>query len=128
MATVEKMTKTEKYNAIREILVANGADEELVALCDHEVELIAAKAEKAKVRAAEKRAAGDELSAAIESVLTNDPQTAEDILAQLDGEDLTKAKIVARMRGLIERGVAVKGQIEANGRKVMAYSLSTDAE
>ena len=70
----EKMTKTEKYEAIRAILVEAGADEELVALCDHEVELIAAKAEKAKARAAEKKADGDELRATIESLLTDTPQ------------------------------------------------------
>lgn len=124
----EKMTKTEKYEAIRAILVEAGADEELVALCDHEVELIAAKAEKAKARAAEKKADGDELRATIESLLTDTPQTAEELLAQIDGEDLTKAKIVSRMGQLVKLGLASKGQIDSNGRKVMAYTLPIDAE
>ena len=122
MTAETKLTKSMKYGMIREILVNANADPELIDLCDAEIAAIANKAVKAKARAAEKAAEGDELRAAVEAVLTSDPQTAEDILNQIEGEDLTKAKIVARLTQLIKAGKASKAPLTVNGRKVMAYT------
>ena len=127
MAT-EKFTKTMKFEAIREILVNANANPELVDLCDTEIAAIAAKAEKAKIRAAEKRADGDELRAAVEAVLTTEPQTAEQILAQIEGEDLTKAKIVSRIAQLVDMDRASKTHIVVDGRKVMGYTTFVESE
>ena len=77
-----------------------------------------------KERAAEKKAEGDELRAAIKSVLTEDYQSADDILAQLEGEDLSKAKIIARLTQLVNNGDAEKAQAKAeDGKKFMTYRL-----
>jgi hypothetical protein len=124
-----KMTDTNKYEAIKEILVANDADTTLVDFCDTKIAQIAAKAEKAKERAAEKKAIGDELRAVIADLLTEEPQSAEAILDQLEGEDLTVAKIRARLSQLVKVNQASKVEKNIDGKKKVLYTIFTgDAE
>lgn len=122
----KKLTKKDYYGMLKEIVLTSDVDnkEELEAFIDRQVEIIDNKAEKAKERAAEKKAEGDELRAAIKSVLTEDYQSADDILAQLEGEDLSKAKIIARLTQLVNNGDAEKAQAKAeDGKKFMTYRL-----
>lgn len=122
----KKLTKKDYYGMLKEIVLTSNVDnkEELEAFIDRQVEIIDNKAEKAKERAAEKKAEGDELRAAIKSVLTEDYQSADDILAQLEGEDLSKAKIIARLTQLVNNGDAEKAQAKAeDGKKFMTYRL-----
>ena len=122
----KKLTKKDYYGMLKEIVLTSDVDnkEELEAFIDKQVEIIDNKAEKAKERAAEKKAEGDELRAAIKSVLTEDYQSADDILAQLEGEDLSKAKIIARLTQLVNNGDAEKAQAKAeDGKKFMTYRL-----
>ena len=81
----------------------------------------AKKAEKAKERAATKKAEGDELRAVVKSVLTDEFQAIDDIVAQIAGEDVTKAKVTARLTQLVKAEEAVKEQIKVGERKVMGY-------
>ena len=87
---------------------------------------LAAKAAKAKEKAAEKKAAADELQEKVASVLTDELQPAEDIAAQIEGEDITKGKVVNRLSKLIEAGVAVKEAVKVEGSKTkkMCYKLA----
>lgn len=122
----KKLTKKDYYGMLKDIILTSDVDnkEELEAFIDRQVEIIDNKAEKAKERAAEKKAEGDELRAAIKSVLTEDYQSADDILAQLEGEDLSKAKIIARLTQLVNNGDAEKAQAKAeDGKKFMTYRL-----
>lgn len=122
----KKLTKKDYYGMLKEIVLTSDVDnkEELEVFIDRQVEIIDNKAEKAKERAAEKKAEGDELRAAIKSVLTEDYQSADDILAQLEGEDLSKAKIIARLTQLVNNGDAEKAQAKAeDGKKFMTYRL-----
>lgn len=122
----KKLTKKDYYGMLKEIVLTSDVDnkEELEAFIDKQIEIIDNKAEKAKERAAEKKAEGDELRAAIKSVLTEDYQSADDILAQLEGEDLSKAKIIARLTQLVNNGDAEKAQAKAeDGKKFMTYRL-----
>lgn len=122
----KKLTKKDYYGMLKEIVLTSDVDnkEELEAFIDRQVEIIDNKAEKAKERAAEKKAEGDELRAAIKSVLTEDYQSADDILAQLEGEDLSKAKIIARLTQLVNNGDAEKAQAKTeDGKKFMTYRL-----
>lgn len=122
----KKLTKKDYYGMLKEIVLTSDVDnkEELEAFIDRQIEIIDNKAEKAKERAAEKKAEGDELRAAIKSVLTEDYQSADDILAQLEGEDLSKAKIIARLTQLVNNGDAEKAQAKAeDGKKFMTYRL-----
>lgn len=127
MSEVKKVTKKENYEMLMEIVENSNSEmkAELVDFITKQIESIDAKAAKAKEKAAEKRAEGDELRAAVKAVLTEELQTAETILSQIEGEELTKAKIVARLTQLVKNGEASKEEVKTEeGKKVMAYCLS----
>lgn len=117
----KKMTQVEMYNFIKEALADNA---EVVEFCDGKLDSLAKKAEKAKAKAAEKKAAGDELYAAVISVLGADPMTAEDVLAKIEGDDLSVAKIRARLTQGVKNGVVAKDKIKVDGKDKMAYTLA----
>lgn len=127
MSEVKKVTKKENYEMLMEIVENSNSEmkAELVDFITKQIESIDAKAAKAKEKAAEKRAEGDELRAAVKSVLTEELQTAETILSQIEGEELTKAKIVARLTQLVKNGEASKEEVKTEeGKKVMVYKLA----
>ena len=115
---MEKMTKTQMFDRIAEVC-ADYAD--IVEFCDAEKAKLAAKAEKAKARAAEKKAIGDELYATVVSVLTNEPQSREAVFAQIEGEDLTVAKIRARLSQGVKNEVLVKETVKVDGKNKVHY-------
>lgn len=118
-----KMTKAMWFEAIKAVVEASEAEQkdEMVAFIDAQVELLAKKADKAKERAAAKKVEGDELREVVQSVLTEELQTIDAIVDKIDGEDVTKAKITARLTQLVKAGLAEKEAIKAGDRKVMAY-------
>ncbi len=117
-----KMTKVEILGMIKEACEDN---EVIVEFCDKEIAALGAKAEKARARAAAKKAKGDELRGIVASVLTTEPMIAEDVLAAITGvEDLTKAKVIARLTQLVKAGDATKTEVTVDGKKRMAYSLA----
>lgn len=130
MADVKKITKVEYFGMIKDLVLQAKVDneDELVEFIDHQVELIAAKAEKAKERAAKQKSNGDALREIVQEILTNEFQVIDDIVAQVEGEDVSKAKITARLTQLVKAGIADKEQIKVDSRKVMAYKLATDVE
>lgn len=110
MAT-KKITKTDNFNAIREILV-NADKPELVAFVDHELELIANKAAKRSSKPTKTQKAGAELKEAIFTLLVDkgEQMTIAEIDAALNwAEKLTPQKISAQLTNLIE-----DGQVERN--------------
>ena len=115
---MEKMTKNEMYSLIAE-LCADNAD--VVAFCEAEKAALAKKAEKAKARAAEKRAAGDELYAAVLECVGSELITAEAILDMIEGEDLTVAKIRARLSQGVKNEVLVKETVKVDGKNKVHY-------
>ena len=118
---MEKMTKAQMFDLIKTECAGNDA---IVEFCDAQIALLANKAEKAKAKAAEKRAAGDELYAAVVSVLGTDPMTREDVLAAIEGEDLTVAKVGARLSQAVKNGVAVKATDKVDGKNKTVYTLA----
>ncbi len=124
MENVKKLTKKDYYEMIKGIVVESDVEnkDELVAFVDKQVEAIDTKAEKAKERAAEKKANGDALRERVERLLTDEYQTADDIFEKVEGTDLTKAKIVARLTQLVKADIAEKAQAKTeDGKKVMVY-------
>lgn len=122
----EKMTKTKWFEEIKEVVMAAECEhqEEMIEFIDKQIELLEAKAEKAKERAAKTKAEGDALRDAVEALLTGEFQSADEITAQLEGEDITKAKVVARLTQLVKAEIADKEQMkDSSGRKVMFYKL-----
>lgn len=125
----KKITKKQVFEAL--IGVVTGMDkvgdidaETVIATLETAVAQIDAKAAKAKERAAEKKTAGDALRAEIETLLTDEFQTADAITEQVTAEDVTKSKVVSRLSQLVAAGVAAKEQIKTeDGRKLMAYKI-----
>lgn len=126
MAETVKITKAMVLDMILEECADN---ETIVAYCENEKALLASKAEKAKARQAEKRAAGDQLRDAVEAILKNaeSPLTRDMILDSFDPEDieaneLTVAKVGNRASELVKYDLAHKVDIKTeDGKTRVAY-------
>lgn len=132
MADTKKLTKNEVLDIILEAMADNA---DVVEYCEAEKASLAKKAAKAKERAEEKRAAGDDLRAAVEEILKNatEPMTRDDILAAIDNAEeleLTPAKVGNRASELVRYGVAHKVDVKVDkSTKVgYVYGPAPDAE
>lgn len=122
----KKMTKKDYYILIKDIVENTDTEEktELIEFLNKQISQIEAKAEKAKIRATEKQKAGDELRNKIKSILTNELQTADSLTAQIGDEDITRAKVIARLSQLVRLGEITKEDIKTeDGRSVKAYKI-----
>ena len=117
----KRLTKKDYFEEIRQVLEeANETD--LAEVMAHEIELLENKAIKNKERAEARKIAGDELRDTISNILIDDLQTVDEIVDQLDDEEITKAKVVARLTQLVNLNEAIKEQVKTeDGKKVMAY-------
>lgn len=139
---MEKMTKRNVYEAL--INFANGGHmayiegdtevvvtaEALAAFAENEIALLDKKAVKAKERAAQKRADGDELTDAVRSAMSTETfEPIAEIAARIEGEDVTVAKVTYRLTQLVKNGEAEKQELTIPGsegqkaRKVQGYKL-----
>ena len=121
-----KVTKKDYFVQLKDIVETSDLEnkEELLTFLNKQVELLESKAENAK-----KKAEGDKRRDKIASLLTNEVQTADDILTQIeDEEDITKAKVVARLSQLVKVGIAEKEQVKIDSYKRMAYKLAEGVE
>lgn len=117
----KKMTKKDYFVEIKEIL-ENANETALAEVMAHEVELLENKAIKNKERAAQRKVEGDELRDTISNILVDEFQTIDEIVDQIDDEEITKAKVVARLTQLVNLGEAIKEQVKIeDGKKVMSY-------
>ncbi len=127
----KKITKKDYYTMLKEIVEESKdieteiSKEELLEFIDKQVASINAKAEKAKEKAAEKKANGDELREVVQSVLTKEYQTIDAIVNQIENEKITKAKVTARLTSLVKAGLATKSDLrnEETGKTQKAYKL-----
>ena len=123
----KKMTKKDYFEMIKGIVEESDVENknELNYFLDAQIESINNKAEKAKERAAAKKTEGDELRETVKSVLTNDFQTAEEITSQINDEEVSKAKVIARLTQLVKLGEAVKESTKTEDNKSrMTYKLA----
>ena len=121
-----KMTKKMWFEEIRSIVEAADIEDKagMLEFIDTQLAQLATRAEKAAERAAKKKADGDALRDAVEAVLTDELQTADEITAQIDEEGISKAKVTARLTQLIKAGKATKDIIKTeDSRKVTAYKI-----
>lgn len=126
----EKTTRIEYYEILKNIIKGNKESEltvtqaELIDFLDRQITSLKNKAIKAKEKAEQKKSEGDILKFAIRDILTKENQTLDEILNQLEIEDISKAKVAARLGQLIKAGEASKTEIKTeDGKRVMAYSL-----
>ena len=126
MADVVKVTNKEMFTKIKDALMASNVEgkEDLIAFIDGRIALIDKKAAKAAETAAEKKNELDELCEVVKSILSTEPQTADDVFAQVSGEDVTIAKVRARLTKLEKAGIAVKTDVKVDGKSKKAYTLA----
>lgn len=126
MAT-EKITKKAYFEMLKDIVTAaDTADKDnLLAFIDTNIAQLDAKAAKAKEKAAEKKVEGDELREKIAACLTTEPKDIATILDEVGDEELTRAKVTARLAQLINLGTATKEVTKtADGKKATVYKLA----
>ena len=126
MADVVKVTNKKMFTKVKEALVASEVEgkEDLIAFIDGRIALVEKKAAKAAETAAEKKNELDELCEIVKSILNAEPQTADDVLAQVSGEDVTIAKVRARLTKLEKAGIVVKSDLKVEGKTKKAYTLA----
>ena len=133
---MEKITKSEKYTMLENILANMEGDNipMLVEFVQAEKAALANKAAKAKAKAAEKKTEIDELGNAVLAVVTDEPMGRDQITDLVDFEDKTIAKVGARLNKLVELGLVAKAETKATsaaGKKTtrMVYTkVAADAE
>ena len=123
----KKITKRTVLEAIKAVAAdvdfgEGVTSEDVIAYVDTTIEQLDNKAKKAAERAAERKAKGDELRDAVAAVLTDEYKTIADITAEVDFEDITPAKITARLTQLVKANLAHKTKVDAGGRKVNGYA------
>lgn len=126
MAT-EKITKKAYFEMLKDIVAATDTvdKDNLLAFIDTNIAQLDAKAAKAKEKAAEKKVEGDELREKIAACLTSEPKDIATILAEVGDEELTRAKVTARLAQLINLGTAIKEVTKtADGKKATVYKLA----
>ena len=123
----KKVTKKMVLEGIK-VAVENGADfgevskEDVMSYVETTIAQLDAKAEKSKERASKKKAEGNAFKDAIAAVLTDEFQTIDDIVAKVDFEDATRAKITARLSQLVKDGAAHKTTVSVGDNKRVAYA------
>lgn len=132
MAETKKVTKKEWYAEIRKVVEAADVENKdgVLEFIDNQVKLLEAKAAKAQENAAKKKADGDNLREAVYNVLTTELQTIDQITEQvvIEGEDITRNKVTARLTQLVKANMAVKDTVKTDdGRKVTAYKVAESA-
>lgn len=120
------MTTREFYEFANAVF-ANVTDEkapEAIAYIEKATAALDARNEKAKERAAAKRAAGDALTARMGELIGEEPMTIADIVAAMEPEypDITPAKVVARVKRLVADETVVKGTAKVGSRKLVTYA------
>jgi len=125
-----KRTTAMKLNEWKELYADNA---EFVEYAENELAKLEKKNAKARERAAEKRAIGDELQASVLATITADPKTRDDILAEVveatGDEELTVGKIQSKLNNIVEAGQASKCKVKTeDGKTKTAYTLPVDAE
>lgn len=126
MATENKITKTEMFEILRSVVMESGHEQsdEMIEFINAQVAQIAARAEKAKIRAAEKREESDALCNAVYKTLTTEYQSADDITAALNDAEITRAKVIARLKRLIDSASVEKTMAKTEeGKRVTVYRL-----
>ena len=127
MADTVKMTKVDYFQQLAEIVENAEVEnkEDILKFIEGSIETLENRKKAAQERAEKKKTEPDELSDAVKAVLTNELQTADAIAAQIEGEDVTKQKIVSRLTKMVNAGTVRKDTVKTEDkRKVMGYALA----
>ena len=129
-----KITNVDILTMIEELAVGTANEEVILGYCAKQKDSLANKAAKAKERAAEKRAAGDDLRDAVQAILENatEPMTREMILAAFENAEeleLTVGKVGNRASELVRFNIAHKVDVKTeDGKTKVGYVYGPAAE
>lgn len=126
MADTIKMTKIDYFEQLAGIVEASDVEnkEDILKFIQGSIETLENRKRAAQERAEKKKNEPDELADAVKAVLSEELQTADDIAAQIEGEDVTKQKVVARLTKMVNAGTVRKDSVKTDDkRKVMGYAL-----
>ena len=126
MADTIKMTKVDYFEQLAGIVEASDVEnkEDILKFIQGSIETLENRKKAAQERAEKKKNEPDELADAVKAVLSEELQTADDIAAQIEGEDVTKQKVVARLTKMVNAGIVRKDSVKTDDkRKVMGYAL-----
>lgn len=126
MADTIKMTKIDCFEQLAGIVEASDVEnkEDILKFIQGSIETLENRKRAAQERAEKKKNEPDELADAVKAVLSGELQTADDIAAQIEGEDVTKQKVVARLTKMVNAGTVRKDSVKTDDkRKVMGYAL-----
>lgn len=118
-----KVTKRDMFMAVREsaeagIISFSNEDltvDALIEWCDKEIAALDRKAETAKAKAAEKKAAGDALRERVYEVLGSEPMTIAEVTEAIGDEEVSTNKVAYRLNALVELGMAEKNDAKVSG-------------
>lgn len=111
---MEKVTNKEMFTKVI-ALATEKNDTAMVDWAQAKIDALNAKAEKARAKAAEKKADGDALRDAVLNVLGDEAMTVADIVAALNDPDVTANKVVYRANALVDLGMAAKENVKVPG-------------
>ena len=126
MADTIKMTKIDCFEQLAGIVEASDVEnkEDILKFIQSSIETLENRKRAAQERAEKKKNEPDELADAVKAVLSEELQTADDIAAQIEGEDVTKQKVVSRLTKMVNAGIVRKDSVKTDDkRKVMGYAL-----
>lgn len=137
----KKITKRENYETLKTLVLdACGKDflegdeaNQLVEFIDHEIAALDKRAASAKKYAAKRKATDDTLTDAVVEVLQNGAMTIPEIVAAVDVEGATPAKVTYRLTKLVEAGAVTKESVSVKeegkaSRKINSYCLVQEAD
>lgn len=110
---------------IRDVTVVTS---DILNYVDTTVAQIDAKNAKARERAAEKRAEGDDLANKIADALTDEYQSIPALIEKLNIEDLTPGKVTARLAQLVKANKCHKSKIKVGDRTLNGYAAGPASE
>lgn len=132
MKTTDRTTKRDFYEAIIKAMETSETDVEptkIIEFCENEIALLDKKADKAKERAAAKKAEADELMDKVYAVLSDTEFMTRNAVMDALGdvpEDVSIAKVGARLTKLVgaqkvEKAEQTVANAEGKKSKVMGY-------
>lgn len=122
-----KLTKAQKYQSLISVLVNNDVQSdlpvsELIEFLEHELELVTRKRTKAATKKVE-----DTMKDAILALLSSEPQPCNYFVSALTEqgfEDVSAAKVTARLSALVREEVAIKQPMKSGKSTLQHYSLA----
>lgn len=99
--------------------------EQVIALAQKKIAQLDHRNEKARERNAKKAATPDELTEKILSLLTDEPQTVNELVAAIGDPKVSNPKVSTRASKLVKAGKAEKTEVAVEGKKskLVAYLL-----